>query len=63
MGQLFKLVEAAAVVGVDEVEPDGGVAHQRLARPRRTDIDLVDREFLRSAVVVNPYCRGHDRAP
>ncbi len=55
-----ELVEARAVVGIDEIEADGGVAHAHLACARRTDFHRLPLHHLGAAVLVYAYGMGHD---
>src|SRR3569623_134097 len=54
------LVEADAVVDVDEIEPDRFVPHPDLSGPRLADRPLLELENLRSANLANDTRSAHD---
>ena len=52
-------IEAGAEIGVDEVEADGAVADQDLARPRRRQGDLLELQNLGPTGLVHADCFRH----
>ena len=47
------------MIGVDEVEADGGVAHARLARPRLAHRDVLVSKHFGAAGLVDAHRLGH----
>ena len=58
-GHLLLRIQPVAIVDVDEVEPDGGVMHLHLIRPRRCDLHVLEPHDLWSTHLVNTN-RAHD---
>ncbi|MGY4619448.1 hypothetical protein ACVWZ4_004675 [Bradyrhizobium sp. USDA 4472] len=56
-------IHARAVVDVDEVEANSGMANARLAWSRLADIDLLPNQNVRTAGFVKANGMGHGRAP
>ena len=52
-------IEAAAEVGVGEVQADGAVADADLARAGIADLDLLEVQDLGAARLVEANCLGH----
>ncbi len=59
-GQLGALVDAGAVVDVDEIDADGGVAQAHLAGGGLRHGHLDPLHHFRSAELFDPDCVGHD---
>ena len=52
-------IEAAAMIGVDVVEPDRGVAQPNLTLARLADLDRLPRQNLRTAGLIETNCVRH----
>jgi hypothetical protein len=58
-GRQWQREGARALVDVDEVEPDRGMAHADLAGRRRRQIDILERHRIDASGDVNLDCLGH----
>src|SRR6185312_15189442 len=56
-------VDAAAIVGVDEIEADRGLANACLARAGLADLDLFPAQDFGAAGLVDTDCVSHRRSP
>src|SRR5216684_3378495 len=52
-------IEPRALIGVDEIDADGGVAHAHLALARLADRDVLELEHFRTALLVVADCFRH----
>ena len=52
-------IAAHAEIGVDEVHANRMLLDLDLARSRRRDLDIVERQSFGTAVFVNAHCRNH----
>ena len=57
--QRRSLVETGPKIAVDEVQTDGMIANPHLAGTRLGKLDILVRQHLRPAELVNPYRLGH----
>src|SRR4029453_13853110 len=56
-------IQAAALIGIDIVESDRGVAYPHLSRPRISDLNLLPLHLLGAAVLVDTDRMWHGNAP
>jgi hypothetical protein len=59
-GKVGRLVEADAVINVDEIQPDRLMPDAGLARPGIADFDIFPLQDFRTAMFVDDDCFGHD---
>src|SRR4051794_26331022 len=52
-------IKTGALVGVDEIDANRGVAHARLARARLADVHVIELEHFRTALLVISDCLCH----